>query len=215
MASSEQSVEALFKLAGDTADLLVASSKSSKMANVSESLHNQLDIPAKANAPAAVSAPIARRTETPRVKIFSAVAATESYGKGGQVSTDLDVKLHSSAGKSSGLPAIPIKKKRGRPPKIRTQEGLVHSTMPPDVAPAPPVASAPPAPEVAQAQKSHRSPRHMNPIPVPALEVPAEKIASGRRYIIDFVCIIPFCRMHSGKSELINMCTFAHQQPFL
>ncbi len=182
--TNQPSVEALFKLASDTADLLVASSKSSQIASAPESLHNQLDIPAKGSARVPASNSIASRSEKPRVKIVSTVATVQSHNSGGQASADLDEsctgpKLDTFAsGDSSGLAGMAIKKKRGRPPKIRTQVGLVHSTVTP-VAPA--VAPVPPVPEVAHAHRSQRAPKYVNPIPVPVPEAPAEKMAISAR----------------------------------
>jgi hypothetical protein len=138
MKPANQSVEALFKLAGDTADLMVASPLPSRTGQVLQSLHNQLDIPEHA-----------------------AVRSAQST--------------------SAALNQLPIKKKRGRPPKVRPQEN------PEPICAASPVAalvsSASKAPEVEIAHRSQHGnpPKRINLIHHHVPESSSDKNSGARR----------------------------------
>jgi hypothetical protein len=113
MKPANQSVEALFKLAGDTADLMLASPQPTRIAQVSQSLHNQLDIPERAGTHSAQPVPASLSLEKSRASLSSNV---------GQSSTDPSIAAQSSSARAVSLSETPVKKKRGRPPKVRHQE---------------------------------------------------------------------------------------------
>ena len=133
---------ALFKLAGDTADLMVAQS--------SQNLHNQLDIPDRR---------IARSSES--LESRHAVTGNPSAA---------------TALPTSHLTETPVKKKRGRPPKVRPQEVLQLSA---ETSPA--SAPAKSVPEVVFAHRSEIPTKRINFIANPSSEATAEKNASARR----------------------------------
>ncbi len=172
---------ALFKLAGDTADLMVA--QSSHTGNFPQNLHNQLDIPERDIARMSESEPNLRRYEKNGVRLLS--SADQRFDRhGGQGSTD-SVEIHKASTKASAAavavptshpPEAPVKKKRGRPPKIRPQEGIPPAGASQAAAP------APSALEVAFAHRSQLPQKRINFIPNSAHEGSAEnKLSCTRR----------------------------------
>jgi hypothetical protein len=161
MSSEIHSVEALFKLAGDTADLMVASSKS---AIPPQSLHNQLDIPDRSFATRKDVA--LRRTECSKSRQSNPV--------------ELQAKTSASSAISpSHLSELPVKKKRGRPPKVRPPQVIEPATELTAVEPKPAVS----APEAVFAHRSQLPPKRIhftssqNPVP----EATTDKTAGGTR----------------------------------
>ena len=160
MSSEIHSVEALFKLAGDTADLMVSSSKS---AILPQSLHNQLDIPDRG---------VATRRDI-------AVRRTE-----GSKPRQIDPEPQAITTASSAIPPpnvseLPVKKKRGRPPKVRPPQGIE---------PASELTAVEPAVSVPEVVFAHRSqlpgpPRriHFTSSQNPAPEAAADKAGGSRR----------------------------------
>jgi hypothetical protein len=146
MKPAKQSVEALFKLAGDTADLMLTSPQTARIAQVSQSLHNQLDIPERVGTHIAQVAPNLHSPEKSSAQKISSAAPIPAYL--GQSSTDQAIAAQSSSATTASFSEIPIKKKRGRPPKVRPQEKI----EPIKVSTA--VTLATPAPEVVIAHRS-------------------------------------------------------------
>jgi hypothetical protein len=160
MSSEIHSVEALFKLAGDTADLMVASS--SKSAIPSQSLHNQLDIPDRSFATRKDVA--LRRTECSKSRQSNPVELQAMTSASSEIPP-------------SHLSALPVKKKRGRPPKVRPPQVIEPATE---------LAAVEPAESVPEAVFAHRSqlpPKRIhftssqNPVP----EVTTDKTVGGTR----------------------------------
>jgi hypothetical protein len=137
MSSKIHSVEALFKLAGDTADLMVSSSKS---AILPQSLHNQLDIPDRV---------IATRRDI-------AVHRTEGSKPRQMDPEPQAITTASSAIPPSHLSELPVKKKRGRPPKVRPPQGIEPASESTAVEP------AVSAPEVVFAHRSQLPPKRIH-----------------------------------------------------
>ena len=137
MSSEIHSVEALFKLAGDTADLMVSSSKS---AILPQSLHNQLDIPDRV---------IATRRDI-------AVRRIEGSKPRQMDPEPQAITTASSAIPPSHLSELPVKKKRGRPPKVRPPQGIEPASEFTAVEP------AVSAPEVVFAHRSQLPPKRIH-----------------------------------------------------
>jgi hypothetical protein len=167
---------ALFKLAGDTADLMV--SQSSHTGIASQNLHSQLDIPERGSARSIEAAPALRSHDKNRIRIISSVGQPQD-SPAEQHSTDPSRKAVTAESSSttamspSHLSEPPVKKKRGRPPKVRPQERTqLAAASQPAAAPALPI------PEVVFAHRSQLPSKRIDAIPNPALEAISDK-ASG------------------------------------
>ncbi len=175
---------ALFKLAGDTADLMVA--QSSRFGNASQNLHNQLDIPDRRIARSSESLPALRGYKQNSVRTHHHGSADQQHDSTppGQDSSDAVESRHAVTGNPSAATALPtshltetpVKKKRGRPPKVRPQEVLQLSA---ETSPA--SAPAKSVPEVVFAHRSEIPTKRINFIANPSSEATAEKNASARR----------------------------------
>jgi hypothetical protein len=175
---------ALFKLAGDTADLMVA--QSSRFDNASQNLHNQLDIPDRRIARSSESLPALRGyKQNSRTHHHGSADQQRDSSPPGQDSSDDIESRHAvtqnpsatTALPTSHLAETPVKKKRGRPPKVRPQE-VQQSAAETSPAAAKPAQSVP---EVVFAHRSEIPTKRINFIANHGSEAIAEKTASARR----------------------------------